>query len=488
MKTQRETVLRFLEKGYHCAPDRVIYEAADTARDWWMGRHEPFHVFCEARHGMGPVRREMYRMGMAKKICEDWATMLVNDRTNISTDSEDVNRVLFGDRFGMGGLLTRGNFWGRLNDFTEEVFALGTGAAVACFYGVSCDGRDRIVAADRMELSFCRADQIFPLRCENGEIVSCAFVGGWDGERPEGVSPEVPLLFVTVHTKRGAHAFCIENYLLSCDGSDGGTPVLCADLVDTFMSPVQLFAILKPNLVPTDSAARNAGMGASVFAQAYDNLKGVDLAYNNFCRDLFLGGKKVFLNQNLVQEDAYGRRVAPDDVAQQLFVTVGDGDLAADTMIVEHNPQLRAEENAAAVQAQLDYLSFKVGFGTRHYRFSGESVVTATQYAGDKQEMLQHAMKHYLHMEAFLRQLVDMTYYYAVSLRGLRLPPYERVTVDFDDSFFIDPAAERSRDFDEVQAGLMADWEFRVKYYGESEARAKAVLAELRENRKERTE
>lgn len=484
MRNQRELVLAYLRQRYGYAPDAALYDAVDTARDWWSGRHDAFHVFTETRQGLGPVRREMYRMGMAKKVCEDWASMLINDRTQLRCEDETVSRVLFGDRFGMGGILTGGNFWGRLNRFVEEAFALGTGACVAHFTGVLCDGDGEMVSADGMRLSFCTADQMFPLRCEDGEIVSCAFLGAFGGEVSGKEKSGVPPMFLTVHEKRSDGRWNVENILLS--QADGRVLTLPRGVLKKCISPVKLFSVLTPNVVPCDRVLRENGMGCSVFASAYDNLKGVDLAYNNFCRDLFLGGKKVFLNQNLVQEDGYGRRIAPDDVAQQLFVTVGDGDLSADTMIVEHNPELRAGENAAAVQAQLDYLSFKVGFGCRHYRFSGESVVTATQYAGDRQEMMQNAMKHYLSVEAFLRGVTEVAYYYTVGLCGLSLPSPGRICVDFDDSFFVDPTAERERDLREVNAGLMTKWEFRAKYYGESEESAKKTLMEMKTYENER--
>ncbi len=465
MRSPRETVLRFLQQKYGCPERTEDFERIDLAQDWWAGRHEPFHVFTEVRGGIGTVRREMFRMGMAKKICEDWATILVNDRTNIRCENEIVSDVLFGDRHGMGGILTKDNFWGRMHRFTEEAFALGTGAACARFVGAACDDDGFLVSAEGMELSFFSADRIYPLVTEHGEIVSCAFFEGMCTV-PRGTAKEERACLLSVHEKRGEGLWRVE-YVMLCADSGGTvrTLPLPRGMVRKFFSRRKLFAILTPNTVPTDARMREIGFGASVFETAYDNLKGVDLAYNNFCRDLFLGGKKVFLNQNLVQEDGYGRRVAPDDVAQQLFVTVGDGDLASDTMIVEHNPALRAEENTKAVQAQLDYLSFKVGLGTRHYRFSGEAVVTATQYMGDKQELLQHAMKHSLHMEAFLRELSDIAYYYATALCHLQLPLPGRYTVEFDDSFFIDPTAERERDLHEYQAGLMTRDEFREKYY-----------------------
>ena len=77
------------------------------------------------------------------------------------------------------------------------------------------------------------------------------------------------------------------------------------------------------------------------------------------------------MNRSLVMRDENGTMYTPDDVAQQLFVTIGDGELSSDTRICEHNPELRTEENADAVQHQLDYLSFRCGLGTRHYLFSG---------------------------------------------------------------------------------------------------------------------
>lgn len=466
-------ILEFLEEEYGYAPPSHIYSPILEARAWWGGMWEPFHAATEHHTGMAPRRREMYKMGMAKKICEDWATVLCNDKTAVTTGDAELDRVLLGARHGMGGILTQGNFWGRLHAFVEQVFALGTGAAVMQLSGAVYDTDDVLIAADSMALDFLPADQVFPLWVENGEIVSCAFLGqssmvcGDNGE---------PLTVLSVHQKMPGGDWLVTNHAFD----ETWLPVPLPDgIKDEFYVSRPLFAILTPNTQPTNPTVAAHGMGAPVFACAYDNLKGVDLAYNNFCRDLYLGGKKVFMNQSLIGEDRFGNRVAPDDVAQQLFMTVGDGDLSSDTMIVEHNPALRAEENCVALQAQLDYLSFKVGFGTRHYRFSGDRVVTATQYAGERQEMFRNASRHYLHMEQFLRALVLMAWYFAADLQGMSLPVPEAIVVDFDDSFFIDPTAERERDLSEVRAGIMAPWEYRVKYYGDSEEHAKETAAML---------
>lgn len=468
-----DSILEFLEETYGYAPPSYLYYPITKARAWWSGMWEPFHAATEHHAGLAPRRREMYKMGMAKKICEDWATVLCNDKMLISTGDAELDRVLLGERRGMGGILTQGNFRGRLHAFVEQVFALGTGAAVMQLSDAGYDEDGMLVTAEGMAFDFLPADQVFPICVENGEVVSCAFLGQNGTACDENGEP---LTLLSVHERVENGRWCVTNYAFD----ESFLPaVLPQGVTEQFYTDRPLFAILTPNAQPTDPAAAAHGMGASVFACAYDNLKGVDLAYNNFCRDLYLGGKKVFMNQSLIGEDSFGNRIAPDDVAQQLFMTVGDGDLSSDTMIVEHNPALRAEENCTALQAQLDYLSFKVGFGTRHYRFSGDRVVTATQYAGERQEMFRNASRHYLHMEQFLRVLVLLAWYFAAVLQKMPLAEPAAVSVDFDDSFFIDPSAERERDLSEVRAGIMAPWEYRMKYYGDSEEHAREIAGVL---------
>ncbi|MBQ5389791.1 MAG: hypothetical protein IIU58_02675, partial [Clostridia bacterium] len=68
---------------------------------------------------------------------------------------------------------------------------------------------------------------------------------------------------------------------------------------------------------------------------------------------------------------------------------------------------------------------------------------------------------------------------FAAVLQGVPIDEPENITVDFDDSFFIDPAAERERDLSEVRAGILAPWEYRMKHYGDSEEHAREITAIL---------
>lgn len=178
--------------------------------------------------------------------------------------------------------------------------------------------------------------------------------------------------------------------------------------------------------------------------------------------------------------DEAGQIITPDDVAQQLFITMGDeaANLDAEMLIHEFNPDLRTESNKEAIQGQLDYLSFKCGLGTKHYQFNAGNIVTATQYMGDKQELIQNASKHYIIVERALQDIVKAILWAGATILGQPVNPEAKVTVNFDDSYIIDKESERLRDQQEIRDGIMQKWEYRMKWYGEDEVTAKKMISD----------
>ena len=61
---------------------------------------------------------------------------------------------------------------------------------------------------------------------------------------------------------------------------------------------------------------------------------------------------------------------------------------------------------------------------------------------------------------------------------GEKVPDEGNVRVLFDDSIIQDTEAEKERDMKEVAAGLMQAWEYRVRWYGESEETARRNCAQ----------
>ena len=238
-----------------------------------------------------------------------------------------------------------------------------------------------------------------------------------------------------------------------------------------------MFSLISPNIVKNFYGG--AGLGVSVLANALDQLKGVDLAYNNFCRDFKLGGKKVFYDQSLVQMDENGHPVTPDDIMQWLFFQLGDGcDLGDNHPITEYNPSLRVEENIAGIQAALDYLSLRVGFGTKHYQFNSSSIVTATQYNGDKQDLVQNAAKHSIAVGQHVQALVRALLWAGKYVLGADVDPEAPVTVDFDDSYIVDKETQKEQFRQFVIAGKVPLWYYLTRFEDMEEGEAKAIANE----------
>ena len=465
-------IISYMNKQYGCDLAIDYYADISVWRNWWQGFYEPFH---RIRYEDGEKRRtkDMFTMKMAKKVCEDWASILINDKTYIKTDDDHSSRFLLGDTEN-GGVLGSNRFWDNANALMESMMWSGTAAVIVRLKNAAVDKSGRLTLSDdtRITFDYLDADKIIPLTCENGIITEAAFCSS------KYISGRVKLLLEVHRAENGK--YLIENHLF--DTTDG---FLKEDTLPENVPPVintdselPWFAVCTPAIVnPIDG---NNGMGCSVFYNAIDNLKGVDLAFNNFCSDIWLGQKKVFLSKNLLA-DTGDKKISPDEVNQQLFYYVSEtlDDGTGKPLVQEHNPDLRVEANAKAVQSQLDYLSFKVGFGTKHYQFNNGTVVTATQYAGDKQDLIQNAHKHFIRVESFLHDLIKTVLYIGKRYIDPEVNDEALISVTFDQSPLIDENTERERDRQDIRDGIMAQYEYRMKWYGESEENARAAIEEI---------
>ena len=415
---------------------------------------------------------------MGKKVCEDWASILLNEKTQIVIDDKTSSEFVQGED-GTGGIFGDNDFWQQGNALVEKAFYSGTGAFIVKLSGMALTG-ETVVKNDNTKISinYLTAHNIIPLTIRHGKIIDVAFVS-------EVLEKGKKYIYLETH-ELTTTGYKITNQYFSYENEQLKEQPLPAGIVPMINTgtDIPLFSIFSPNIVNTHSNSN--GLGMSIFANAVDNLMGVDLAFNNFNRDFKLGGKKVFYAESLMQTDEDGNKITPDDVMQQLFSVVGDLPITENgqnSLMTEYNPSLRVAENKDGIQAQLDYLSFKCGLGTKHYQFNAGSVVTATQYAGDKQELIQNAAKHYISIERALQGVVKAILWAGKEILGQPVNPDAKITINFEDSYVIDKESERVRDLQEIRDGLMQKWEYRVKWRGEDEKTAKAMTgAEVSNN------
>jgi len=472
-------VVNIINKELNTNISSNYYSQIEEWRQWWAGYVKTFHRVMEMQENGRRQGRDLFSLRMAKKICEDWATILLNEKTDITVDNAAANEYLQGEN-GYSGILKDLNFWQEANTLVEKAFYSGTGAFVLKIDNLTAtsSGNVKISSDANIRMEYLPAFCIIPISKKYGKITEAAFVS-------EHTERGNKYIYLEIHTIEN-ETYIIENrYYADKKGNYSPAP-LPEGVVPRFDtgSSVPFFAIVSPNMV--NPHKDNLGLGCAIFSEAIDNFKGVDLAFNNFCSDFKLGGKKVFYNRELtktagVNSEGQPIYLAPDDMMQQLFVSIGDENLDDNKLIYEFNPSLRVEDNQRGMQSQLDYLSFKCGLGTHYYQFSGTrgaSQVTATQYMGEKQELKQNAAKHGISIERALQDIVKAILWVGKNIIGENIDPDAEITVSFADGYVTSDQERRIQDIQDIRDNIMQPWEYRVKWYSEDEETAKAVLAD----------
>ncbi len=435
-----QTICDYLNKRLGINISKTYYDKIHLWEEWYKGYHRPFHHYLDY-NGKETVELDRYSLKMAKKICEDWANLLLNEKTNIVSDNENANSFL-------KDVLSKNSFLSNANNLVEKTFALGTGAILVKIRG------------GEIRLDYITADCIIPISFDNRGINEVAFASAFNKKGRE-------YTYLEIHLKDSKGNYIIKNECF--DDCFNKVPLFegVMDEVET-NSPTPRFVILKPNV--TNNIDLASPMGVSVYANSVDVLKGVDLAFDNLCTDFFLGGKMVMMNESMVAREQNGERRAPQFSKKRLFMSLGDSVIDG-KMYEEYNPKLRVDENVKGVQNQLNYLSSKCGLGENFYNFEASPSRTATEVVYSNASLFRNVRKHENMLEEALRSLACAI----LETGGFK---NTSVRVIFDDSVIEDKSREKEQDRADIAAGVMKKYEYRMKYYGESETEAKTKLKE----------
>lgn len=407
--------------------------------DWYKGYYKPFHSYTDY-NGRETVQLDRYSLKMAKKVCEDWANMLLNEETMVVLENKDAQGFV-------DEVLDKNDFFANANILVEKAFALGTGAVAVRLNNY------------KIALEYITADCIIPISYNNRSITEVAFVS-------EHTYKGKPYIYLETHLKNQYGNYVIRNEYLDENFNKVKTDNKTVEVYDT-KSDIPWFVIFKPNI--TNNIDINSPMGISVYANSTDVLKGVDLAYDNLCTDFFLGGKMVLMNESIIAKEHNGTRTVPQHSKKRLFMSMGDSVIDG-KMYEEYNPQLRVDENVKGVQSQLNYLSSKCGLGEKYYNFEFDRNTTATEIIYDNANLFRNVKKH----EKIILQAIKGLVKCILMLGGF--DEEQKVSVIFDDGVIEDKAKIRTQDRLDMENGIMKKWEYRMKYYGEAEELAKALV------------
>jgi A118 family predicted phage portal protein len=452
------------ELGYSTVPEE-FYTKVQEWKSWYVGDVKGFHRY-KVHNGASVVRCKRYTLNMGKKIPEDWANLLMNERVEITLEGQREQDFI--DR-----VFTENNFLVKANEMQEKAFALGTVAFIPRVVGMEATEEGPVPgSADGIVMDYVTVEHIWPLAWRNGIITECAFdsivtINGED------------YCYLQNHKVNGLYD--IENRLYRYRNNNVDAEVLLADVSGFERVPQVVhtgsdrrqFVIDRPNIA--NNYDDNIPLGISVFANAIDVLKGVDVAYDSYVNEFILGKKRIMVKPSATKDLDGEPFFDPDDLTYYVLPEDTDNN----GIITPIDMSLRTQEHNTGIQDQLNLLSSKCGFGENHYRFDQGSVATATQVISENSTMFRTIKKHEIILEQVLTELCQIILRLGNTAMNAGLNEDVEISIDFDDSIIEDKQSDFARDMQLLNAGIMNDWEFRSKWMNEDEATAKKMLPKM---------
>lgn len=456
----------------------------------WFAANNGWYHYSE-RRGFRVYKRERASLHPAALVADEWASLLMNESTIISSTSDERRAWMaryFANPTATGGVGDEGHEDGQAApqptedgdaptsfamdnaDFIARAFAMGTGAWVIEPRGVT----DSAYTPDA-ELRIVRYDatQIVPLTWSADDCTQCAFVG-----RVEVAGRDYDQC--QAHVLKGGTYHILTQLFDTRTHKQVTVEGISADMDTRCTRP--LFALVRPAV--SNRFYDYCAMGASVYCNAVGAMKVVDEAATSLLDHIRVGRPRTFVDKTLIESKT---DKGPDGSLTKTYYAFGE----ADDTIFSMNPgdegsakiqtvqsDLKADENASAINTGLRLLSVACGFGNGYFSWESHTgLKTAKEVAADNSQLMRSIHRHENALRKSIVRLVNGMADACRSIKGEAVP-YGDVTVDFDDSIISDTQSAREMAMSEVGAGIMAPWEYRRRFYGETSNEAKANVPE----------
>jgi len=454
------------DKGFDTLPES-FYTQISTWKSWYDGNVKNFHNF-KVFNGQKHVECRRYTMGMGKKVAEDWANLLLNEKVKITLEGQK-EQAFFNEVCKANNFLVKGN------EMQEMKAGLGTVAYVARVTGATVKEDGSVQGDGKIKLDYVTAPNIFPLSWENGIVEECAFSGAY-------IKKGKKYAYIQIHHRNDGGLYVIENSIYEDNG--GALSKVNLEEVPGFEnvpplvktgSDKPLFVIDRLNIA--NNVDNTCPMGIPAFANAIDQLKGVDIAYDSYINEFVMGKKRVMVKPGATKNEGGDPIYDPNDL---VFYVLPE-DVTDNSIIQPIDMALRTAEHNAGLQDMLNALSSKCGFGENHYRFDNGAVSTATQVISENSSMFRTVKKHEIVLESVLTDLCRIILRLGNSVMGMGLNEDVEISIDFDDSIIEDRTQEENRIYMMLNAGLMKHEEARSMLMNEDIETARSALPGMEE-------
>ncbi len=421
--------------------------------NWYTGSDDWYTIKWKTPENKTRSRRRL-SLKPHKRVAKEWASLLLNEDTEISVEGPKANLWL-------SEYLDENAFWPNGQNLIEKAWAIGTGAWAHDF-DIRENAEDSHIRIRRYD-----ARMTIPLTYDEEGVTECAFVSRI--------------------TLKGKHAYQLQMhvlesgmYVIRTAMFMEGKPVNVEEhgVIPEFYTgcATPTFSIVKPGIENT--AVDLSPFGMSVFADAIDAAKSVDMTYDALFQEIQLTEAMVFLSDEMIDvRDDNGKTVpiAMSDADRKFRMLAGQ---SGSTLYEVYSPSIRTEPIKQAFDVALAEFGDLTGFGQNYFTLDKTGgLKTATEVASDNSALMRNVKKHENSIRRSIQTIITSLLTCARIHCGADIEEDPGVVkVEFDDSIITDTQAEKAQMLAEIAAGVRPKWHFLVEFDGKTEEEAKAAL------------
>ena len=470
----------------------------------WKGFYKPWHVIpCPTITDPKAVRN-MYRMDMAKAVCAEMAGLVWGEECGVNVsiegrESTDENPDPLNEF--VKKVLAKNAFHQKMQESIEEGLALGGSALKVWAESKRDKNGNEIPDTRKIMIGYAMADQFIPISWDNAKVTEGVFVsriakGGDYYTRLEW------------HRWNGL-TYVITNELYRSEIQKGKNPDETQDILGVRYPLSEIYPYLDEETeVPVEESLfsywrtpiannldDNSPLGMSVYGNALDTLRALDVCYDSFVREFRLGKKRIIVPARAVRavvDPQTGKLCRYFDANDETYEALAS-DSPEDLKITDNSVELRVEEHISAINAFLSILCMQVGFSAGTFTFDQHTgLKTATEVVSENsktyktiktiQNQLRPAIEH------LVRNIIDVAILYEIDIDGQSIErlvaPGYNVQVTFDDGVTQDRQTNINEGVMLVGAGIISKYTFLTdpKYgHGLTPEEAEAELARIKQ-------
>lgn len=222
---------------------------------------------------------------------------------------------------------------------------------------------------------------------------------------------------------------------------------------------------------PIKNRIDGSACGVSVYESAVDLIRKADIQGARLDWEYESGERAIHVDNKALKQDKSTGRFSMEKLKKRLYRGLNLEAGKDQELLKEYSPEMRDEAFKRGLEEYKREIEFSVGLAYEDLSDVQEVAKTATEIKTSKN-------RKYNRVTAIQNNLYDCLEDFATGLafyNSMLNSGYE-FSCKFSDSILTDEETERNQDRADVSMGAMQLWEYRMKWYGETEKQARAAV------------